>query len=309
MSQDQPILPVALSGGRREQDGRAGPLSYYVAGFGAPVLLVHSINAAASAYEVGPIFEHLRHKHSVYAVDLPGFGFSDRSDRRYDVSLFVSAVDDMLDVIERDVGATPVDALAISLGAEFLARAAVSSPHRFRSLALVTPTGFNSGADRLRDAPGSTREVPGLHAVLSAPLLAPILYRLLVTRPSIRYFLKQAFGSDDVDQGLLRYCYLTSHQPGARHAPLAFLAGRLFSGDIRDIYERLDRPVWLPHASRGSFKDFTGADWAKRRTNWTVQPFNTGALPHFEQAAAFNEQYERFLQPPHVARQPAEAVW
>ena len=44
--------------GARSTAGRAG-LSYYVAGAGAPMLLVHSINAAGSAYEVKPIFERL----------------------------------------------------------------------------------------------------------------------------------------------------------------------------------------------------------------------------------------------------------
>ena len=53
----------------------------------------------------------------------------------------------------------PVHALALSLASEFLARAATESPDRFRSLALVTPTGFTADADRLREAEGSNREV------------------------------------------------------------------------------------------------------------------------------------------------------
>src|SRR3954451_1723865 len=39
-------LPPAVSGERRETQGRAGWLSYYVAGTGSPLPLVHSINAA-----------------------------------------------------------------------------------------------------------------------------------------------------------------------------------------------------------------------------------------------------------------------
>jgi pimeloyl-ACP methyl ester carboxylesterase len=58
----------------------AGRLSYYVSGHGPPLLLVHSINAAGSAYEVKPLYEHYARSRTVYALDLPGFGFSDRSD-------------------------------------------------------------------------------------------------------------------------------------------------------------------------------------------------------------------------------------
>jgi pimeloyl-ACP methyl ester carboxylesterase len=77
----RPLLPAALNGERRESFGRAGRVSFYVAGQGAPLLLVHSINAAGSAYEVKPIFDALVGGRRVYAADLPGFGFSDRSKR------------------------------------------------------------------------------------------------------------------------------------------------------------------------------------------------------------------------------------
>ena len=48
---------------------------------GPPLLLVHSVNAAASAAEVRPLHEHYRATRTVLSLDLPGYGFSDRSDR------------------------------------------------------------------------------------------------------------------------------------------------------------------------------------------------------------------------------------
>ena len=274
-----PALPPALSGERIEVEGRAGRLSYYVAGTGAPLLLVHSINAAGSAYEVGPIFEALRRGRRVYAVDLPGFGSSDRSDRRYEVTLYVDAIHDMLDVVARD---GPVDALALSLSSEFLARAALERPDAFRSLAFVTPTGFGratniggrvaSGSSGGADA---TREIPGLHAVLSLPLWSERLWSALVSRASIRYF-----------------------QPGARHAPLAFVSGRLFSADPGALYRRLAGPVLMTQAVRGDFGDFSGAGWTRERPNWRVETFETGALPHFEMPERFAAIYEAFLVTP-----------
>lgn len=291
-----PELPAALAAERRETVRRAGRLSYYAAGSGTPLLLVHSINAAASAYEVKPIFEHAVAKHWVYAPDLPGFGFSDRSDRSYGMRLYVDAIHDMLDVIAAEHGRTPVDVLAVSLSSEFAARAAVEAPDRFRSLALVTPTGFSRGSDRLRGEDGATREVPGVYKTLNGlPFLGRGLYDLLVTRASIRYFLQRTFGSKAIDEGLLDYDYLTAHQPGAANAPFAFLSARLFAKDIRKIYERLTLPVWVPHATRGDFKDFSDAGWAEARPNWTFEAYPTGALPHFEQPEAFLASFDRFL--------------
>lgn len=290
------MLPSALEAPRREIGGPAGRLSYYVAGDGPPLLLVHSINAAASAYEVRPIFERMVATNRVYAVDLPGFGFSDRSKREYTPRLYTDAIHGLLEVIAEDGYANePVDALAISLGSEFLARAAVEAPERFRSLTLVTPTGFQKGADKLRGAPGETREVPGVYRVFTFPLWSQGIYAVLVSKPSIRYFLRKTFGSDNYDEGLAAYGYLTSHQPGAKNAPYAFVSGRLFSKDIRTIYERLTLPVWMPHGTKGDFGDFSEADWTKTRANWQVQPFDTGALPHFERPDEFLASFERFL--------------
>jgi pimeloyl-ACP methyl ester carboxylesterase len=287
-------LPLAIDAERRELDGRAGRLSFYVAGSGTPLLLIHSINAAGSAYETRPIFEDQRSRRRVYAVDLPGYGFSDRSPRDYRVRLFVDAVHDMLDAIAAENGACPVDALAISLSSEFLARAATERPDRPRTLALVTPTGFSKSYRKLDPTDHSTREIPGLYGLFTFPLWTKGFYNLLVSRRSIRYFLERTWGSKEIDEGMLAYDYLTTHQPGARHAPYAFVSGRLFSKDIRSIYEKLAMPVWMPHATRGDFKDFSEAGWVLQRANWTVQPYDAGALPHFERTT-FLADYERFL--------------
>ena len=288
-------LAPALPGARREIAARAGRVSFYVAGEGPPLLLVHSINAAASAYEVRPVYERAATARRVYAPDLPGFGFSDRSPRAYTIRLYTDAVHDLLDVIESECGPQPVDALAVSLGAEFLARAAVERPQRIRALALVTPTGFSRGADRLRGPPGASREISGLHRFFTFPLWSQGLFDLLVSRRSIRFFLEKTFGSKRIDEEMLEYAYATSHQPGARHAPYAFVSGRLFSRDIRAVYERISQPVWMPHATRGDFRDFSGAGWLAARANWTVEPLDAGALPYFERPDDFMARYQNFL--------------
>ena len=142
-------LPPALDGERLEFDG----LSCYVAGDGPPLLLVHSVNAAASAAEVRPLFDHWRATRTVFAIDLPGYGFSDRSDRDYSPRLMTDALHAVAAQIRKRCGAAPLDALALSLSCEFLARAAAEQPAHWGQLALVSPTGQSRRARRLHRLP------------------------------------------------------------------------------------------------------------------------------------------------------------
>jgi hypothetical protein len=142
---------------------------------------------------------------------------------------------------------------------------------------------------------GSNREMRWLSTVLEFPLWRAALYRGLVRPGSIRYFLKRTWGSEAIDEQLAAYDDLTTHQPGAENAPYAFLSGRLFSTDIRTVYESLAMPVWLPHGTRGDFKDFSGADWLDSRENWQRTAYDSGALPFFEVPSKFFADYSDFL--------------
>ena len=252
------------------------------------------MNAAASAYEVRPLYEHYRTTRVVYAPDLPGYGFSDRSERNYTPRLMTDAVLAMVEEIRRIHGPAPIDALAVSLSCEFLARAAVEAPHAFRSLALVSPTGFDRGVPRY-GPPGSHRGIPLLRRLFTFPLWSEAFFDLLTTRASIRFFLRKTWGSKAIDEGLLDYDCITTRQPGARHAPFWFVSGFLFSDDVTRLYESLEMPVWMAHGERGDFVDYRYKRAIEGRPNWSFRVFPSGALPHFEMLEAFTSEYDAFL--------------
>jgi pimeloyl-ACP methyl ester carboxylesterase len=273
-----------LSGSTVLVDTAAGPVAVHTAGSGPPLLLVHSVNAAASAAELRPLHEHYAKTHTVFSPDLPGYGATARPDRLYTPRLMTDALHGVARHIRSQFANQAVDALALSLSCEFLARAAREAPGDYRSLALVSPTGL-SGSRPRRGPAGSTAAMPRLHRALK--WFGPGLFALLTRPQVIRFFLRKTWGGPTIDQQMFEEAVATARVSGAEHAPLSFLSGALFSKDILSVYESLSLPVWMCHGVRGDFTDYRQKVTLAGLPNWQMKVFPTGALPHFECLSKF----------------------
>jgi pimeloyl-ACP methyl ester carboxylesterase len=282
-------LPEALDAPRTDfETDRSGRVSYYsdTSAEGRPLLLVHSVNAAPSSYEVKPLFDHFRGTRPVYSMDLPGFGHSDRSTRRYSPELFADAIADFL----KRVVLEPADVVALSLGAEFAARATLADPARVTSLALISPTGFGK-----RPAP-DPRLARIAHKALALPGLSQATFELASSRRSIRYYLGKSFVGEP-DAGMLDYAYATSHQPGAANAPLYFLSSQLFTRDaVSHLYGKLPKLPVLVIADRDPYVTFEHLDqFVAQHDNWRLETLGPHlGLPHWERREATLELLSAF---------------
>lgn len=263
-------------------------ISYYADGpeGSRPMLLLHSINAAPSAYEMKPLFEHYRQTRRVYAPDLPGFGFSDRSSRKYSPELYANAIAAFLTNIVKE----PADVIAFSLSCEFAARAALVSAERFNTLTLLSPTGF--GNRKLPSHNTSRR----LHRIFTLPGLSEGLYRLLTKRAGVRYFMRKSYVGEP-PQELIDYAYATSHQPGARHAPYYFLSGQLFTANAVDvIYSKLRLPVLVLYDRDANVSFERLPEMLNQYQNWqAVRIEPTLGIPQWERPTLSIQAIDNFL--------------
>jgi len=278
-------LPPALGGERKTLAANGLELSYYVTGDGPPLVLLHSVNAAASAYEMKPLYEHFAGSRQVFALDLPGFGFSARHDLVYSPEVFCDALLAFL----KEVVSEPADVVTLSLSSEFAAVAAEQAPERFKSLSFIAPTGFgrSSGESQASDN--------RFFNIITSPLWSQALYDLLVTRPSLQWFLNREFATRPADEGLVEYAYLTSHQPGARFGPVYFVSGKLFSADIKNSYDSLKMPVVVLYG-KSAFTRFNHVSDYAERPNWfATQVPNARGLLHWERTDIATDVLTRFL--------------
>ncbi|WP_437999060.1 alpha/beta fold hydrolase [Sorangium sp. So ce185] len=280
-------LAAALDAEIRHVDTwSAGRLAYYVdtRATGRPVVLLHGVDAAASSKEMAPLFDALRGERPVYALDLPGFGLSERADRAYDRELYRAAVRRFLTDVVREPGGA--DVIALSLSSEFVAAVACEEMSLVHSLVLVSPTGLG------REAPGASAV---LRTIAHVPPVAGALYRMLASPPSIRWFLKKSFVGAP-DPGLVDYAIRTSKEPGAHRAPLAFISGALFTEDAFErLYARLPVPTLIVHDQDPYSRFERLGDLQQRNARVEVaRVAPTRGLPHFEQLDATLEVVRRF---------------
>ncbi len=263
-------------------------VSYQVAGDGLPVVLVHGINAAASSFELGLVFAGLRSQYRVYALDLLGFGLSDRPARAYTPTDYLDLLRDFL----RDVVQEPAAVVASSLSAAYAVCVAAEAPDLIRALLLICPTGLQ----RLADPPTGWQRAIG--TILRWPILGSALFNLLVSRASLRYFLAERSYADPaaVTPGLVDAYWRTSHQIGARYAPAAFVGGAL-NLSVREVYPSLPQPVLVVWGRAATFTPVSDANLFIRARPQTRLKVLDGCslLPHVEKPEEFLAIAREFL--------------
>ena len=275
--------PVALQGDQGRYAWTLGDVAYTVKGQGEPLALIHGIYAGASSYEFRQVFDQLATRFRVYALDLLGFGRSARPSLVYTPTLYEELIEDF---VRQVIGGAdhPVTVIASSLGAAFTIRAAAERPGLFSRLILIEPTGIEHLA-RADDSVGRRIALE----TLRSPLLGQALYNVIVSRPSIRYFLKEQTYADRgmVSDDMVDQYYTVAHQPGGRFAAASFIAGAL-NTPVAAVYPLLKQPILLCWGKDATFTPLEQAS-AFRQLNprAELRVFDCGCLPQDERPDEF----------------------
>ena len=254
---------------------------------GRPALLLHGIHTAAWSYEWRANVDALAEHHDVYVLDLLGFGMSDRPQLRYSGRLYMRLIDDFA----RQVIGEATILLASSLTAAYAAVLGARDPGQYPALVLIEPTGL------VRRNSAATAGGDVARLVVDAPFVGSAVFNALASRRSIRYWLERAYVDlEFVTPELVSIYHRAAHQPGARHAPAAFLSGHL-NLDIRGAVRRLRQPVllvWGEQAVETPVEDARGFMALNPALQLTILD-PAGMLPHDEQSAEFNGIVTKFL--------------
>lgn len=235
-----------------------------------PLLLLHAANAAASSFEMRPIWEATRGERPVYALDWPGFGTSDRPDVAYSPELMKRA----LELALQEIGGE-VDVVALSLSGEWVTAHANDDGGQIASVALISPTGFGGRKERSEAEKDATlrrlRETRGL------------VFGGLRSRPVLEWFLSRSFVGP-VPKDVLDAAANSSRAEGAVWAPLYFISGKLQDERaFENIYDKANNVPVLVIYDRDGYVNFDRLpEFAQKRNVTAVRIAPTLGMPHWE---------------------------
>ena len=270
-----------------------GDIFYKKLGSGPPLLLVHGIGAGCSSHEWRSVIEPLADRHTVYALDLPGFGKSDKPDLAYTPELYLGWLDSFCrEVLGVGGGRGEADVIATSLSAALIIGLSQRDPSLFHRLVLVAPTGFEA-LSRATGAAGSAA-----YAALKTPVLGTSVYNAIASRPAMKEYLTRRIYHDPahVTPELVAQFHTAAHQPGGERVLPAFASGKL-NFDVSELFPGVvDLPllVWGRHAVETPLDH--AAPFLKANANAKLEVIeDAGMLPHDERPEAFLAAVRPFL--------------
>ena len=131
------VAAVRAAGMTRRSVRIAGHrIEYLTGGSGPPLVMIHGIGGKAEDYAL--VFHRFTHRHRVYALDLLGYGGSERADVDYTIATHAEMLRRFFDAMHLQ----QADVVAVSMGGWIALKFASDHPERVRRLALVSTGGF-----------------------------------------------------------------------------------------------------------------------------------------------------------------------
>ena len=212
---------------------RFGDVKYIKKGKGAPILLVHALDAGFSRREWDRVINSLAEKYTVYALNLLGWGSSDKPDLTYNAYSSASLINDFIaDVIGKKA------AVCASAGsASALLMAYITIPKNFSRIVLVSPEMSGKGAVCCH----------GLKRfIISRPVVGTFIYNLYTLPCAIRNNIKNGYyNRDKAAMENTDAMYIAEHMNGGgKYAFACSLAGFTIV-DVRHLLADVKVPLYI----------------------------------------------------------------
>ncbi len=259
-------------------------------GTGSPIILLHDLNPASSSYEWSHLSDLLAQHHTVYAIDLPGMGRSDKFDQPYSSFYYVEFLKEFIETMHLKSAAV----VASNLSAPVAMMASVYDDSLIKKLILINPK-----SKSLSSASESDSLLKLKKAVMELPLIGTLIYNIMCSRTQIDFAFTEQYLYNPFHESadLVDTCYESAH---LGHGQGRYFAAALISGylnvDTNHVLSRLSVPTLLLEGKNSDDAEWITHAWSERcKQITTIEIEHTKALPHLEEPEIVAEKIQEFL--------------
>ena len=268
---------------------RLGNIHYTKQGTGKPLLLIHDFSSpASSSYEWSGLTRKLAENHTVYAIDLLGYGRSEKPNLTYTNYLYVQLISDF---IKSEIGHR-TDVAATGSSAALAIMACSNSPELFDQMILINPESILSSS-----------LIPGKYAklykfILDLPVAGTLIYHIACSRKNIsdefasRYF----YNPYSVSGKMIDAYHEAAHLGESPKSVYASVRCNYTKCNIINALKKIDNSIYLIGGE--ALEEIQDSMEEYRLYNPAIETVSiphTKYLPQLEKPSAVCECMETFL--------------
>ena len=233
---------------------RFGRIRYKIIGKGKPLLLIHGVYPGADMSQWSGIDRNIFKSHTVYAIDLLGFGRSDKPNLSYSAYLYVRLINNFI----RDVIREPVITAASDYSAAYAVMGCIFDQSLYESLLLISPAGCaqGNGMPALKDY--------ALKMLLETPVFGTSAYLFFLNsflgRPLLLKIWKKRLIASHMPNEISSSAYYGG--PNARF-PITALFSQYLNVGIKDKLNRIAVPMLILSDEYTGLRDLSSSEGVK----------------------------------------------
>ncbi len=269
---------------------RFGKVFYTKKGAGSPLLLIHDLQADSSGYEWSRAEKALSKTHTVYTVDLPGCGRSQKPALTYTNFLYVQ----FLEAFVRDVIRDPAAIAATGASCSFVIHYASQNPDLVSKLFLINPLSFSAQAT----FPDKTAKL--YKKLVCVPVIGTCIYNYQVSIKGITEKFRETYFYDKrkCAANLINAYYEAAHTGGSDCRYLyASIAAGYTNMPVSHVMNKLTMPVTVAGGEEECDLESTLHDFCRLQPAIQAKIIpGTRHLPQLEKPEKVTDLMEEFLQ-------------
>lgn len=217
---------------------RFGKIRYIKKGSGSPLLLVHDLTVGSSVYEFNKMIDVLSEKHEVFAIDLLGYGLSDKPNMTYTNYLYVQLI---IDFVKNIIG-KKTDILSTGDSSQIAVMACHNDPEVFNKLIFINPQSLYES----NQIP--SKQTKALKFLLDTPIIGTFVYNLFTNKASIEKTFKDKYFYNTInieEKDILSYLE-ASHLPDhSSKYVFASYVGKYINTNIIHALKEINHSIYI----------------------------------------------------------------